>query len=405
MASRVSAAPATRHLRLVDAERARAIRAKAGANNRTIAMLLVSTGLLVAIGLVMVLSASSVAAYLEYGSSFIFFQRQAIYAGVGLVALLVTARMRYRVWQKLALPFVGVTSVLLLLVLHPSAGKTAYGAARWLAFGPMTIQPSEIAKLAVVVYVATILAARWKRADEPMQLFIPVVPVVGFIALLIMLQPDLGTTFIIGGTVFLVMFTAGVRLRYLIPGLAAGVGSIAVLIMSAPYRRARFLSFLHPWADPRGNGYQIAQALLALGSGGLFGRGLGESLQKWMYVPNAHTDFIFSILGEELGLLGELVVLVLFGIMLFAAIRIAASAPDTFGRLLAGGIATWLGLQIVVNLGGVTGLLPVVGVPLPLVSFGGSSLVVTLAAVGILVSVGRSSGTRARSRTRSRQVG
>jgi cell division protein FtsW len=182
---------------------------------------------------------------------------------------------------------------------------------------------------------------------------------------------------------------AGIRLRLLattaILSTVIGLG----LIMGERYRRARFLSFLHPWADPRHTGYQIVQSLIALGSGHLLGVGLGASRQKWMYVPNAHTDFIFSILGEELGLIGELIVLALFGAMIYAGIRIAVRAPDTFGRLLAGGITAWLGLQALINLGAVTGMLPITGVPLPFVSFGGSSLIVSLCAVGVLLSIGR----------------
>jgi len=202
-----------------------------------------------------------------------------------------------------------------------------------------------------------------------------------------MLQPDLGTTAILAGSVFLMVFVAGVRLRYLslaaIVGSAVGMG----LVMSADYRRIRFLSFLHPWEDARNTGYQLAQSLIALGSGGWMGVGLGASRQKWQYVPNAHTDFIFSILGEELGLLGELVVLAAYGTLIYAGIRIAARTTDVFGRLLAAGIVSWFGLQALINLGAVTGLLPITGVPLPFLSYGGSSLVVSLAAVGILVNI------------------
>jgi cell division protein FtsW len=270
--------------------------------------------------------------------------------------------MRYTVWQRLAIPLLCGTVGLLLLVLHPGAGTVAGGSARWIALGPVTIQPSEIAKLAVVAFAATILTRKWRTIERPMHLLVPLVPVVGVVCVLVMMQPDMGTTLIIAGL---------------------------ALIMTEGYRRARFLSFLHPQADPTNRGYQLLQSLIALGSGGWLGVGLGQSRQKWMYVPNAHTDFIFSILGEELGLIGELVVLALFGGLLYAGIRIALRAPDRFGRLLAAGIVGWLGLQTLVNLGAVTGLLPVTGVPLPLVSFGGSSLVVTLAALGILVNIGR----------------
>ncbi|HVH53182.1 MAG TPA: FtsW/RodA/SpoVE family cell cycle protein, partial [Actinomycetota bacterium] len=218
---------------------------------------------------------------------------------------------------------------------------------------------------------------------------LPLLPVAVLVCGMVILQPDLGTAVILAGSVFLLVFAAGVRLRYLAAvGVLGGAIGFA-LIMAEGYRRARFLSFLHPWADAKNTGYQLIQSLIALGSGGWLGVGLGTSRQKWMYVPNAHTDFIFSILGEELGLMGEIVVLVAFGVLIYAGIRIAARAPDVFGRLLASGIVSWFGLQIVVNLGAVTGLLPITGVPLPMLSYGGSSLVVSLAAVGILVNIGK----------------
>jgi cell division protein FtsW len=185
------------------------------------------------------------------------------------------------------------------------------------------------------------------------------------------------------------LFVAGVRMKYLaVTGLAA-LAATAYLIAGTAYRRARLLAFVDPWKDPRSTGYQLIQGLIALGSGGWFGVGLGASRQKWQYLPNAHTDFIFAVLGEELGLVGELIVLMLFGVMIYAGIRIAMRAPDTFGRLLAAGITAWIGLQAVVNLGAVTGLLPITGVPLPFLSFGGSALIVTLAAVGVLTSIAR----------------
>ena len=379
-----------RHLRLVrSVERVHVRPREDAAGRRTIYLLLGSTAFLLLGGLVMVLSSSSISAYAQFGDSFLFFQRQAAYAAVGVGALALTSRMRYRAWQRLALPFLAVTASLLVMVLHPGAGVSAYGSSRWLELGPVTVQPSEIAKLALVVFAAAVLARKWGKLDEIGHLALPMVPVTIVIASLVMLQPDLGTTLIISGTVFLMLFAAGVRFRYL---LAAGlVGSVAGmgLIFSADYRRVRFLAFLDPWADATNTGYQLVQSLIALGSGGWFGVGLGASRQKWLYVPNAHTDFIFSILGEELGLLGELAVLVAFGLLIFAGIRIATRAPDVFGRLLAAGIVAWIGLQALVNLGAVTGLLPITGVPLPFLSYGGSSLVVSLAAVGILWNIAR----------------
>ena len=395
MATRAMDAP--RHLRLVKREE-RTPAEVAARHSRMVLLLIGATAALTALGLVMVLSASSVSSFAQYGSSFLFFKRQAVYAAVGAVAMLLTARMRYAIWQRLAVPLVGISVALLLLVLRPGAGTVAGGSARWIALGPITIQPSELAKLGVIAFAATILTRKQDRLHQPMHLLLPLAPVVGVVCVLIMAQPDMGTTLLIAASVMVLVFLAGARMRHLAAATLAGAGIGAYLIMHAGYRRERWLSFLHPLADRTSAGYQLVQSLIALGSGGWFGVGLGMSRQKWMYVPNAHTDFIFSILGEELGLIGELAVLGLFALLLYAGIRIAVRAPDTFGRLLAGGIVAWIGLQMLVNLGGVTGVLPITGVPLPLVSFGGSSLVVTLAGIGILVSIGRAGAVPAAAR-------
>jgi cell division protein FtsW len=406
MASRVVVAPSA-HLRLVRTGGPTASRPDAAlATRRTVAMLLGATGFLVAGGLIMVLSASSISAFARFGDGFLFFERQAGYAVVGVLALLATARMRYRAWRKLSVPLLGVTVVALALVLHPAAGVRAYGSSRWISVGPVAVQPSELAKLALIVFAAAILSRGWRPEQELRRLLLPLGPVVSLVCGMVMFQPDLGTTVILAGSVFLLLFAAGGRLRYLLTGAVVATTAGFGLIMSADYRRVRFLSFLHPWADARDAGYQLAQSLIALGSGGWTGVGLGASRQKWMYVPNAHTDFIFAILGEELGLIGEIAVLVAFGVLLYAGTRVAVRAADPFGRLLAAGIVSWFGLQVVVNLGAVTGLLPITGVPLPFLSYGGSSLVVSLAAVGILLSIARSpAGEGARGRGRSGRAG
>jgi cell division protein FtsW len=359
---------------------------------RVITGLSLAVVLLTAVGLIMVLSASSVTAFAEYGSSFLFFQRQVVYALFGGLVALGAARLPYRIWQRVWVPLLGGSTVLLVLALHPSIGTVAGGAARWIQVGDLTIQPSELVKFAVVVALASVLAANLRSlVAEPARWVVPVLVIVGGTSLLILLQPDLGTMMIISVTSFLLLFAAGVRLRHLlVSAVLAGATGMA-LILGESYRRARFLSFLDPWADPSHTGYQIVQSLIALGSGRLVGVGLGASRQKWSYVPNAHTDFIFSIMGEELGLAGEIVVLALFAGIVYAGIRISLAAPDAFGRLLAAGITGWLGFQALVNLGAVTGLLPITGVPLPFVSFGGSALVVSLGAVGVLISVGRAS--------------
>jgi cell division protein FtsW len=367
---------------------------------RVLATLLISVSGLTVMGLVMVLSASSVSAFAEYGSSFLFFKRQAIFAVVGAVAAFVTSRARYSVWQRAWKPLLAVTVVLLALVLHPATGTVAGGSARWISLGPVSLQPSELAKLVVIMAVASIMAGSMRYLGDAIVWAVPLLIVVGGVSVLILLQPDFGTMAVLTLTVFLMLFVAGVRLRLLALSGAVFGGAGVALVVLFDYRWSRLLAFLNPWGDPKNGGWQIIQSLYALGSGHLSGVGLGASRQKWMYVPNAHTDFIFAILGEELGLIGEILVLALFGALLWAGIRIALRAPDTFGRLLAAGITGWFGLQALINLGAVTGVLPITGVPLPFISYGGSSLVVSLAAAGILASIAR--GTAARPARASR---
>jgi cell division protein FtsW len=346
-------------------------------------------------GIVEVLSASSVSAYEQLGSSFVFFNRQVIYAVIGIAALVVCSRLPYRAWQRFSVPVLLASVVLMLLALHPAAGASAYGASRWIVVGPVTLQPSELAKLGLIAFTATVLVRKWSRLDEPAHLALPIAPVVAIVAGIVVLQRDLGTTIILCGSVFMVLFAAGVRLRYLAVTGIVGLVATAALIFGESYRRERLLAAFHPQSDPLGAGYQLLQGYIALGSGGWWGVGLGASRQKWQYVPNAHTDFIFAILGEELGLAGEIVVLSMFVLIVYAGFRIAMNAPDAFGRLLAAGITSWIGLQAIVNLGAVTGLLPVTGVPLPFVSFGGSALVVSLAAIGVLASIARAGAAKA----------
>jgi cell division protein FtsW len=355
-------------------------------------LLLVPAALLTAIGVIEVFSASSVYAFTTYDNSFWFLERQGIYAAIGIGALLITARMRYAAWRRLSAPLLVVSVALLLLALHPTAGSSVYGASRWIGLGPFTLQPSEIAKLSLVAFAATVLTHKEGKLDNWIHLALPLGPIVLMVAAIVMLQRDLGTTIVIVGSVLMMLFVAGARLRHLVITGVVTLGGLAYLIFGESYRRARFFSFFDPWKDPLNSGYQLIQGLIALGSGGWFGVGLGASRQKWAYLPNAHTDFIFAVLGEEMGLIGEFVVLIAFGVMIYAGIRIAVRAPDTFGRLLAAGITSWIGLQAIVNLGAVTGLLPITGVPLPFVSFGGTALIVTLGAVGVLASIARAGG-------------
>ncbi len=380
------------HLRVVRRAPARRVDAMHAARVNVL-LLLVPTAALTVVGLAMIMSAGSVSATQGYdGNPFWYFQRQGIYAVAGVIVLVLAIRVPHMVWRRLAVPMLVALLPLMLIALHPSAGTSLYGASRWIDLGPVTLQPSEFLKLAMIVFTAAVLAKKWNTLDDPVSLLLPLGPVVLLVAVLVIMQRDLGTTIVICGSVFLLMFAAGVRLRYLVLTGIVALAATASLILGETYRRDRFFdSFLNPWNDPDGAGFQLIQGLIAFGSGGWFGVGLGASRQKWDYLPNAHSDFIFAIVGEELGLLGALSVLVMFALLLFAGIRIAIAAPDTFGRLLAGGITGWIGLQTIVNLGAVTGLLPITGVPLPLLSFGGTALVVTLAGVGVLASVARAS--------------
>jgi cell division protein FtsW len=370
---------------------------------RDLGLLCASAGALTVVGVVMVLSAGSVSAAQGYdGNSFWYFQRQVLYAGVGVGAALLVARVTPKIWRRLGAPILGVAAVLMVIAAHPSSGTSLYGASRWIDLGPVTLQPSELAKLGLVAVAATVLANKWKRLDDPLQLVIPLAPIVAVVALLAIMQRDLGTTLILVGLVLVMLFAAGVHMRYLV--VAGGVGALgaSMLIVGETYRRTRlFSAWLDPWADRQGNGYQLIQGLIAIGSGGWLGTGLGTSRAKWDFLPNAHSDFIYAVIGEELGLVGALAVLIAFGILIYAGVRIAMHARGTFERLLAAGVIGWIGLQAIVNMGAVTGLLPITGVPLPLVSFGGTALVVTLVGVGVLASVARdaaASPPRARAR-------
>ncbi len=351
------------------------------------ALLAGTTVVLVTLGLIMILSASSVSSFATYGSSFLFFNKQLLWAVVGIACFVVCARLDYRKLRGTGLLLIVGTVVLLIAVLIPGVGVSVGGSSRWLRAGPLSFQPSELAKLALILFAADAFTRKRALFDGWRATLMPMIPVVGTLSLLIMLQPDLGTTLllvIIGGTL---LFVAGAPGRHLLPLAASAVVATGVAAMAAPYRRARIFAFLDPWADPLNTGYQTIQSLIALGSGGWLGVGLGASRQKWMYVPNAHTDFIFSILGEEMGLLGTLTVLGMFGMIAYFGISAARRAPDRFGMLLAAGITIWITSQALINIGAVTASLPITGVPLPLVSFGGSSLVVSLAGMGILTSI------------------
>jgi cell division protein FtsW len=341
------------------------------------------------VGLVMVLSASSVNALHVEGSSFYYFERQLMWLGIGTVLFLVTLRYDYRRLRRWAMPLLVLSIALLVLVLVPGIGVNANGSSRWIGVGSFGIQPSEFAKLGVLLFAADLLARRADWIDDTRVTLRPVLVVFAVIAGLIMLQPNLGTTLVIASITFAMLFSAGVPLGPLAGYGAVGVVGAAAASMGESYRRARLFAFMDPWKDPLNTGYQTIQSQVSLASGGWFGVGLGASRAKWGFLPYAHTDFIFAIIGEELGLVGALLVVALFVALGFLGVRAAVRARDEFGRLLAIGITTWFCVQAFVNIGAVIGVLPITGVPLPFISFGGSSLLATMGAAGILLNVAR----------------
>ncbi|MFA5883880.1 MAG: putative lipid II flippase FtsW [Acidimicrobiia bacterium] len=341
------------------------------------------------IGAVMVLSASSVVSLSSYGSAWHVFERQLIWTALGAVAFFVAFKLDYRRWQQWAIPMVVVAAVLCAVVLVPNVGIMVGGSRRWLGVGWMRFQPSELAKLAVLLFSADLLTRRHDEVGDWRAVLRPVLMVFATLAVLVYVEPDLDSTIVLGLITVSVLIAGGIRLRHLGAIAAAGVGLVAVMAIAEPYRRARVFTFLHPTADASNAGYQIVQSLIALGSGGVTGVGLGAGSAKWHFLPNAHTDFVFSIIGEELGLVGCILVLALFVGFAVFGIAIALRAPDRFGMLVAAGITVWVTSQAAINIGGVTGLLPVSGIPLPFVSFGGSSLVMTMLASGVLANIGR----------------
>lgn len=345
--------------------------------------------ILLGIGTIMVFSSSSVKTELQFGDSLYFLKRQLVWAALGLVAMLAVSKVDYWRWRPLARPILYLSLGLLAVVLIAQVGQVAGGSRRWLGVGPLTFQPSEAAKLALIIYFSHALAEGRERLTRFVQGVLPHLAVLGLAFGLILLQPDLGTAVAIGGTFMVLLFVSGVPIIHLVMMALAAVPAVAWMVFGEEYRRRRFLAFLNPREDPLGAGYHIIQSLYALGSGGLFGLGLGRSRQKLFYLPGQHTDFIFAVLGEELGFIGGFTLLVLFFLFAWRGYRIAITAPDVFSSLLATGITTMVVLQVIVNVGVVTSTLPITGIPLPFISYGGSSLIFTLVGVGILLNISK----------------
>ncbi|UHA74125.1 stage V sporulation protein E [Paenibacillus sp. 481] len=351
--------------------------------------LIVSIVSLLAIGIVMVYSAGSVLAFHDYGDSYYFVKRQLLFAVLGLAAMFFTMNVDYNVWRSYAKIGLIACFALLVVVLIPGIGDVRGGARSWLGIGSFGIQPSEFMKLAMIVFLAKLLSDGQARITSFATGLLPALSIMGLAFGMIMLQPDLGTGTVMVGASLLLIFTSGASMKHLMSLALVGLAGFVALVAAAPYRLARITAFLNPWEDPLGAGYQSIQSLYAIGPGGLVGLGLGASRQKYSYVPEPQTDFIFSILAEELGFIGGLTVLLLFLLLVWRGMRIALTAPDTFGSLLAVGIVGIVAIQVIINIGVVIGMMPVTGITLPLISYGGSSLTLMLTALGILLNISR----------------
>lgn len=338
-------------------------------------------------GVVMVYSSSSIMAAQRFGDGFFFLKRQGIFALAGFALMTAAMFIDYRFWRRLTVPGLILSVVLLAVVLIPGVGTNVGGASRWLRLPGFSVQPAELAKIAMVMYLAHSLSRKKDKLRSFKLGFLPYMLVVGCLLGLLLLQPDLGSALVIAGLSMTMLMVAGARLSYLFSVALLALPVLYLAIMQVDYRRRRLMAFLDPWEDPYNTGFQIIQSWTAFGLGGLFGKGLGESQQKLFYLPEAHTDFIFSVIGEELGFLGILVVTAMFLVLCLRGLRVAQNAPDDYGRYLAFGLTFLVGIGVFVNMGVVLGLLPTKGLALPLLSYGGTSLLTTLFALGVLLNI------------------
>lgn len=349
--------------------------------------ILAVTFILICVGIVMIYSASSIYAWERYHDSAFFLKRHISFLVIGIMLAILVMSIDYRKFSKFAKPFLLLSLFLLVLVLV--FGREVAGARRWFRFKFISFQPSELANLAVIVYVSDYISRKSEQIGKSIWAVIPIMLVLGLTALLILMQPDLGTVLAIVVVVIIMLFVAGLRLSYIISMILLSLPALYVLIFSVPYRRMRIMAFLNPWNDPKGSGFQIIQSQVALGSGGIFGVGLGHSKQKLFYLPAAHTDFVFSIIGEELGLIGTLGLILLFVIFIRQGLKIIRNAPDKFGYFLSLGLILMIVLKTIVNIGVSCGIFPTKGLPLPFISYGGSSLIFDLVSIGLLMNIAR----------------
>ncbi|MDB5069269.1 MAG: hypothetical protein JWM87_380 [Candidatus Eremiobacteraeota bacterium] len=353
------------------------------------ALLLGSVAFLVALGLVMVFSSSSAIAYSYHHDTAYYLKRQVVYLIVGLALAYAAYRVDYRKLRTIAPALVIVTFLLLVLTLVPHVGYATGGARRWIGLRALSFQPSELGKLALVIFLAAKLSQLGENVRSLSKGVGPALFITLLLAAPVFVEPDMGTASLYIFTAFALIFTAGARFEHLIMCALVMLPAAVIAIGSSAYKRARIFAFLNPWKDPQNAGYHTVQSLLALGSGGLFGLGLGASRQKYFYLPEAYTDYVFAVLGEELGLLGCITVIALFVLFAIRAVTLALKAPDRFGMLLAMGCTFTIVIQALINIGVVTSSWPVTGVPLPFISFGGTSLIVSLIAVALIANVGR----------------
>ena len=350
-------------------------------------MILIPAILLVGLGLVFVYSSSSHLAAHRMGDSYFYLKRQAVFCVLGIGVMIFAKNIPCTLYSKVAYPLLLISICLLILLFFPGMGKKVGGACRWLRLGWFSVQPSEFAKFSLAVYVAWSMSKKGSFMTSFSRGLLPHLLVVGAFMFLIVLQPDLGMAVIIGCWVLMLLFVGGVGFLQLLSVLLLCVPVVLWLIWQADYRLKRWLAFIDPWDDPRGIGFQIIHSFLAFGSGGLFGVGLGNGKQKLFYLPEPHTDFAFSIVAEELGFLGVSVIIVLFSILIVRGIKVALNAPDLYSTYLALGLTCFIGLQVVVNMGVVMGLLPTKGLTLPLISYGGTSLVLNFLSIGVLLNI------------------
>lgn len=346
-------------------------------------------GLLI-IGLMMVASSSVMISTKYFHQPFHFLVRQACYLSAGLMVALVIIRTDSSFWEKISVPMLMICLFMLLIVLIPGIGRSVNGSRRWLAFGPIGIQVSEMAKLTMIFYLSGYLVRQKQAVNSSILGFIKPIFILGLVSVLLLMEPDFGATVVISGTVMVLLFLAGVKLRYYIGLMILVGGALALLAVSSPYRVARLTAFLDPWADQYNSGYQLTQSLIAFGRGGWFGLGLGESIQKLLYLPEAHTDFLFAVLAEELGLVGIIVVLTLYSIIVCRGLTIGYTAYTQerfFASFTAYGLTFWLALQAAINMGVNAGLLPTKGLTLPLLSYGGASMVINCVVIALIIRI------------------